>query len=127
MDEGRHYSLERRENNAGSFLLCSVRDSGLKKHYVVFLEGKGLVGGWVLRAKKLRLLGVEPKASRSGGGSVSKVQRVKLSKQEGVSDRSFAEVVSKNRNSQKDVIQVKVGDEEVKGRFRFLYCCLVGG
>ena len=85
-----------------------------------------LVGGWVLLAKKLRLLRVESKANRSRGGVVSEVRRVKLSKHEGFSDRSFAEVVSTNSSSQKDVIRKKVGDEEVKGRFGFLSCYLVG-
>ena len=50
-----------------------MRDVGLKKHCIVFPEGKGLVGGWVLLAKKLRILGVEPKISRLGGSIVSEV------------------------------------------------------
>ena len=96
MDEGRHYSLERRANKARSFLLCLVRDSESKKHCVVFPKGKGLVGGWVLLTKKLHLLRVEPKANRSGGGADSEARRVKLFKQEGFSDKPFAKVVLTN-------------------------------
>ena len=37
--------MERRSNKGGSFLLCSMWDASLKRHCVVVLEGKGLVGG----------------------------------------------------------------------------------
>ena len=45
-----------------------MRDAGSKKHCLVFLESKGLVGGWGLLAKKLRLFRVETKVSRLRGG-----------------------------------------------------------
>ena len=43
---GRKYRLECRSNDAGRYLLCSVRDLEAKRFCLVFPEGKGLVGGW---------------------------------------------------------------------------------
>ena len=55
---GRKFRLKCRSNEAGRFLLCSVRDVEAKKYCLVFLKEKGLVGGWLLLAQKLRALGV---------------------------------------------------------------------
>ena len=49
---GRKFRLDCYTNKAGRFLLCSVRDVEAKKFCLVFPEGKGLVGGWFLLAKK---------------------------------------------------------------------------
>ena len=57
-EEGRKFRLECCSNEAGRFLLCSVRDVEAKKYCLVLLERKGLVGGWFLLAKKLRALEV---------------------------------------------------------------------
>ena len=57
-DGGRKFKLKYRSNKASRFLLRSVRDVEAKKYWLVFLEGKGLVGGRFLLAKKLRALGV---------------------------------------------------------------------
>ena len=57
-EEGRKFRLEFCSNEAGRFLLCSVRDVEAKKYCLVLLDGKYLVGGWLLLAKKLRALGV---------------------------------------------------------------------
>ena len=43
---------------AGRFLLCSFVDLETKRFCLVFLEGKGLLGGWAILAEKLRALGV---------------------------------------------------------------------
>ena len=50
-DEGRKFKLESRANEAGRFLLCSVVDSETKRYCLVFPEGKGILGGWVLLAE----------------------------------------------------------------------------
>ena len=55
-DGGRKFRLECRSNEAGRFILCLVLDVEAKKYCLVFPEGKGLVGGWFLLAKKLRAL-----------------------------------------------------------------------
>ncbi|RVW59638.1 hypothetical protein CK203_103273 [Vitis vinifera] len=59
---GRKFRLECRSNEADTLLLCSVRDVEAKKYCLVFPEGKGLVGGWFLLAKKLRALEVSTPA-----------------------------------------------------------------
>ena len=69
--------LESRANEAGRFLLCSVVDPESKRYCLVFLEGKGILGGWVLLAKKLRFLGVlsrdEPRGNAASYGTGSTV------------------------------------------------------
>ncbi|RVW68792.1 hypothetical protein CK203_060972 [Vitis vinifera] len=47
-EEGRKFKLERRENGAGRYILCSVVDVETKRFCLVFPEGKGLLGGWVI-------------------------------------------------------------------------------
>ncbi|RVW27807.1 hypothetical protein CK203_102620 [Vitis vinifera] len=56
----REYSLELRNNRAGRFLFCIVRDVGNKRFSLAFPEGRGFVGGWKILASKLRSLGVSP-------------------------------------------------------------------
>ena len=58
---GRSFRLESRVNNAGRFLLCSVADGEGKKHWLVFLEGRGLINGWSILAGKIRGLGFKPR------------------------------------------------------------------
>ena len=53
------YQMERRATKVEFFLLCSVRDAGLKKYYIMVYKGKGLVGDRVSLAKKLRRFGVK--------------------------------------------------------------------
>ena len=73
-DGGRKFRLECQSNEAGRFILCLVLDVEAKKYCLVFPEGKGLVGGWFLLAKKLRALGVStPTLSKAFSGvSISK-------------------------------------------------------
>ena len=44
-DGGRKFKLECQANEADRFLLCYVVDSEAKKFCLVFLEGKGILGG----------------------------------------------------------------------------------
>ena len=53
------YQMEHRATKVGFFLLCSVRNAGLKKYYIMVSKGKGLVGDRVSLAKKLRRFGVK--------------------------------------------------------------------
>ena len=36
-----------------------MRDGEGKRHRLIFLEGKGLLKGWALQAKKIRALGIK--------------------------------------------------------------------
>ena len=60
-ENGRSFRLESRVNNAGRFLLCSVTDGEGKKHWLVFPEGRGLINGWSMLARKIRGLGFKPR------------------------------------------------------------------
>ena len=42
---GRKFKLKCRANEADGFLLCSMVDSDAKRHYLMFPEGKGFLGG----------------------------------------------------------------------------------
>ena len=53
--------LESKVNNAGRFLLCSVTDGERKKHWLVFLEGRGFLNGWTMLAEKIRGMGFKPR------------------------------------------------------------------
>ena len=44
-EEGRQYRKEKGSNHAGGFIRCSVRDFRGKSYNIMFLEGKGVVGG----------------------------------------------------------------------------------
>ena len=57
-EEGRKFRVERRENGAGRYILCSVVDVETKRFCLVVPEGKGFLGGWAIFAEKLQDLGV---------------------------------------------------------------------
>ena len=57
-EEGRKFWLERRVNWAGRYVLCSVVDVEAKRFCLVFPEGKGMIGGWVILVEKLRAFGI---------------------------------------------------------------------
>ena len=60
MEEGRDYKLELCSNIAGRFLLCSVFSMEEKRLTLVFLEHRRIPRGWMILAKKLRILGGGP-------------------------------------------------------------------
>ena len=60
-ENGRSFRLERKENNAGRFLLCSVTDGEGKKHWLVFQERRGFLNGWTTLAEKIRGMGFKPR------------------------------------------------------------------
>lgn len=72
-EKGRSYKLVLRSNGVRRFLLCSMCLVEAKRFSLMFPEGKGVFGGWVVLARKLSSLGVvpplglaeEPKVGRS--------------------------------------------------------------
>ena len=52
-ENGRRYSLEYKENDAGRFLLCLVTNADGKRHRLFFPEENGLINGWTLLAEAL--------------------------------------------------------------------------
>ena len=124
---GRKFRLECRSNEADTLLLCSVRDVEAKKYCLVFPEGKGLVGGWFLLAKKLRALGVSTPA-------LSKVfLGVPISEKEWCSVKgiekglgTFAEVTRGKTGEPRESLWVHLRDRELLCREEQPSRCLVG-
>ena len=64
---GRRFCLERLANDVGKYFLYLVLDLEAKRLCFVFLEGRGLLRGWVLLAEKPRSLGVTTHFEAKGG------------------------------------------------------------
>ena len=126
-EEGRRYKLERRSNNAGNFLYCSVRDAEWKRFGICISEGKGLVRGWKIMAEKLRSLGVGPKVSEWQRNNVRKEIKVLEKRLATVTPNSFANVVARTGfGTSEEVVRVRVGKDEIVERLGQLDSCLVG-
>ncbi|RVW54310.1 hypothetical protein CK203_068498 [Vitis vinifera] len=124
-DGGRRYKLEIRANEAGRYILCSVVDSDLKRFCLVFPEGKGVLGGWVLLAEKLRFLGVasweESKGSAAFyGKGCTDGEFVRKDK------KSYVEAVNSRGKKLGEAVWLQLGEDEVSNERKFLGRCLVG-
>ena len=124
-DGGRRYKLEIRANEAGRYILCSVVDSELKRFCLVFPEGKGVLGGWVLLAEKLRFLGVASWEKSKGtaafyGKGCTNGESVRKDK------KSYAEAVNVRGKKLGEAVWIQLGEDEVSNERKFLGRCLVG-
>ena len=114
-EEGnRKYRLECRSNEAGRFILCSVRDIESKRYGIIVPEGKGQSLGWSSLAERLRGFGVAP----SGGLQVPKGQEVLLREKEGLKVqwrekggelKSYAEAVKTSPGRVGQAVWLEVG------------------
>ncbi|RVW64454.1 hypothetical protein CK203_061721 [Vitis vinifera] len=124
-DGGRRYKLEIRANEAGRYILCSVVDSKSKRFCLVFPEGKGVLGGWVLLAEKLRFLGV---LSREESKNTAAFYGTGCS--DGESERkakkSYVDAVKTRGKKLGEAVRLQLGEEEVLNERKFLGRCLVG-
>eukprot|EP00261_Vitis_vinifera_P028713 XP_010663052.1 PREDICTED: uncharacterized protein LOC104882269 [Vitis vinifera] len=118
---GRKYSLEHRLNEAGRFILCSVRDIEAKRFCPIFLEGKGSFGGWNILAKKLREVGVVPT-----GGLKDPLSLEGLLKEKELMPRTYADVAKSKTGRLGDKVWLELGRREMNGRLEQLDHCLVG-
>ena len=118
---GRKYRLERRSNEAGRFLLCSVHDLEAKRFCLIFLERKGFIGSWNILAEKLRETGVVP----SGGLKDSQSLEV-FRKENELEPRTFADVAKSKTGRLGDKIWLELGRREMQGRLEQLDRYLVG-
>ena len=126
-EEGRKFRLECRSNEAGMFLLCSVRDLEAKRFCLIFPKGKGLVGGWFLLAHKLWALGVSTLALSKGDLGTSNFGKDGFSikgKEKG--NRVYAKVARVKTVELGDSLWVHVGDRDLLSREEQLSRCLVG-
>ena len=119
--EGRKYRLERRSNEAGRFLLCSVRDLEAKRFCLIFPEGKGLSGGWNILAEKLREVGVVPI-----GGLKDPLSIELLKKEKEFEPRTYADVAKSKTGRLGDKVWLELGRRVMLGRLEQLDRCIVG-
>ena len=118
---GRKYRLERRSNEAGRFLLCSVRDLEAKRFSLIFPEGKGLIGGWNILAEKLREIGVVP-----SGGLKDSLSIEVFRKEKELKPRTFTDVAKSKMGRLGDKVWLELGRREMHGKLEQLDHCLVG-
>ena len=101
---GRKYRLECRSNKEGRFLLCFVCDLEAKRFCLIFLEGKGLIGGWNILAEKLRETGVVP-----SGGLKDSLSLEVLRKEKKMEPRTFADVAKSKTGRLGDKFWLELG------------------
>ena len=136
-EEGRKFKVERCENGAGRYILCSVIDVESKRFCLVVPEGKGLPGGWALFAEKLWDLGVvmqeEVKVEEALRGeskskgvlTENKVESCNEKKEVG-EKKLFVDVTKKPVGKQGDALWLQVGGRGLRNRENGLGRCLVG-
>ena len=124
-DGGRKFKLEYRSNEAGRFLLRSVQDVGDKKYCLIFLKGKGLVGGWFLLAKKLRALGVSTLAMSKVFSGVPIFEKVRCSFKEKVKG-TYADATRVKTGGPGESLWLHFGDQELLCKEEQLSRYLVG-
>ena len=105
-ENGRSYSLVRNENKAGLFLRLGVVDLEKKRHSIIIPKGRGEKGGWVAMEEKLQQIGAfigrkEHKQSKWGGGKL-------------VLERSYTEVVKRQKNRDKNLVRMEIRKEEIQ-------------
>lgn len=124
-DGGRRFKLESRANEAGRFLLCSVVDLESRRYCLVFPEGKGILGGWVLLAEKLRSLGVmsrdEPRGNAVSYGTGSTVGESK-----GKAQKSYVDVVKSREKKVGETLWLQLGEKDISSERKLMDRCLVG-
>ncbi|RVW84524.1 hypothetical protein CK203_041270 [Vitis vinifera] len=124
-DGGRRFKLESRANEAGRYLLCSVVDLESKRYCLVFPEGKGIMGGWVLLAEKLRSLGVmsrdEPKGNATYYGTGSTA-----GESEGKAQKSYVDVVKSREKKVGETLWLQLGEKDISSERKLMDRCLVG-
>ena len=120
-EEGRSYRLEKRLNEAGRFIFCSVRDVEAKRFCLIFPEGKGLSDGWNILAEKLREVGVVP----IGSLKIPLFREVQKKELE-LETRTYVDVTKSRAGKIGDKVWLEVGRRVKPERVELLDRCLVG-
>ena len=124
-DGSRKSKLEHRANEACRFLLCSMVDSKAKKYCLVFPEGKGILGGWVLLAEKLRSLGVSTRDEPREVFVFSRTES-KVGASEGKVKNSYVNAVKTRVRRLGEVVWLQLEEKDVLSGRELLDRCLVG-
>ena len=124
-DGGRKFKLESRANEAGRFLLSFVVDSETKRHCLMFPKGKGIMGGWVFLAEKLRSLRVSTRDEPRGISTFYRTEcRVGVS--EGKAKNSYVDAVKTRVRRLGEAVWLQLGEKDVLSGREFLDRCMVG-
>ena len=124
LEGGRSFCLAPRRNTAGCFLLCLVRSTKGRRFSIVFPEGSGMVGGWVLLANKLKSLGiVPPTISLEVPKMVVSSQGLTNSPVRGL---SYAEAAKLGRRGVEEKVWLQIGEINSFSKLQDLRHCLVG-
>ena len=129
--------MERRENGAGRYILCSIVDVETKRFCLVVPEGKGLLGGWAFFAEKLRALGVVTQEEAKIEEALRVDSKPKVVTVEGEDERclgkkvegekkTFVDVAKESAGRQGDALWLQVGGRGLRNREEGLGRCLVG-
>ena len=104
-EKGRSYRLENRENELGSFLMCSITEGEGKRYKLFIPEGRGFLKGWTLLVEKLRAIWVREKLEVREEKNIACNSRGRVNK-----GYSFAEAMKKCSKATGNVAWVDVGD-----------------
>ena len=126
-EEGRKFRVERRENGAGRYILCSIVDIETKRFCLVILEDKGLIGGWAIFAEKLRALGVVTQEEAKFEEALRVDSKPKVVIVEGKAEeclgnkvesekKTFVDVAKEPARRQGDVLWLQVGGRGLRNR-----------
>ena len=99
---GRKFKLERCSNEVGRFLFCIFVTEEAKRFSLIFPEGRGHLGGWVVLVEKLRSLGVIPSSEVKELGSSVEVKTIP---KERIAVESLVEAVRKDLRVVEDVVR----------------------
>ena len=124
LEGGRSFCLALRRNSAGHFLLCYVRFTEGRRFSLVFHEGRGMVGEWVLLANKFRSLGIVPSyVSPEVPEMVVSSQGLTNSLVRGL---SYASVAKLGRRGVGEKVWLQIGGINSFSKLQDLRHCLVG-
>ncbi|KAL6315481.1 hypothetical protein AAG906_000775 [Vitis piasezkii] len=108
-------------------LCCFGRGGGflIKEILPSVSEGKGIMGGWVLLAEKLRFLGVmsrdEPRGNATFYGTGSTV-----GESEGKAQKSYVDVVKSREKKVGETLWLQLGEKDISSERKLMDRCLVG-
>ena len=121
-ENGRRYTLELKENDAGCFIQCSVDDEDGKRHRLFFPEGDGLVNGWTLLEDALQDLGFK----RSRGEERKPAKRGNMENMMGDQIKKQPYADTRVAGNYQDALWLDISDYILQGDLRMLKNGVVG-
>ena len=124
-ENGRRYSLELKENDAGRFIQCSVADEDGKRHRLFFPEGVSLVNGWTLLGEALQELGFKRSRGEKRKPATSNIfRKTKNTLGDQIKKQPCAD--TRAAGNYQDALWLDISDYILKGDLRMLKNGVVG-